>query len=108
MKRPIVIVGMGEMGELFASGLLKSGHPVYPVLRDTALAAMAFATPEPELVLAAFGENELHPVMESMPNEWRGRLTLLQNPRVGLMRHVHLEIAHHHHGPIGADALFAA
>jgi 3-hydroxyisobutyrate dehydrogenase-like beta-hydroxyacid dehydrogenase len=50
MKRPIVIVGMGEMGELFAGGLLKSGHPVYPALRDTALAAMAFAIPEPELV----------------------------------------------------------
>ena len=42
MKRPIVIVGIGEMGELFADGLLKSGHPVYPVLRDMALASMAF------------------------------------------------------------------
>jgi hypothetical protein len=84
MKRPIVIVGIGEMGELFASGLLKSGHPVCPVLRDTALAAMAFAIPEPELVLAAVGENDLHPVLESMPNEWRGRMALLQNPRVGL------------------------
>ncbi|MCX7113878.1 MAG: hypothetical protein NTX45_28150 [Proteobacteria bacterium] len=79
MKRPVVIVGMGEMGELFASGLLKSGHPVYPVLRDTALASMAFAIPEPELVLVAVGENDLHPVLESMPDEWRGRLALLQN-----------------------------
>ena len=79
MKRPVVIVGMGEMGELFASGLLKSGHPVYPVLRDTALASMASAIPEPELVLVAVGENELHPVLESMPDQWRGRLALLQN-----------------------------
>jgi ketopantoate reductase len=79
MKRPVVIVGMGEMGELFASGLLKSGHPVYPVIRGMAMDSMASALPDPELVLVAVGENELHSVLESLPDEWRGRLGLLQN-----------------------------
>ena len=79
MKRPIVIVGMGEMGELFASGLLKSGHPVYPILRDTAMASVASTILEPELVLVSVGENDLHSVLESMPYEWKGRLGLLQN-----------------------------
>ena len=67
MKRPVVIVGMGELGELFASGFLKLGHPVYPVIRDMAMASMASTIPEPELVLVTVGENDLHAVMESVP-----------------------------------------
>lgn len=79
MKRPVVIIGMGELGELFASGILKLGYPVYPVIRGMAMASMASSIPEPELVLVAVGENDLHAVLESVPNGWRGRLGLLQN-----------------------------
>jgi hypothetical protein len=79
MKKPIIIIGMGELGELFALGFLKIGHPVYPVLRGMDPAVLAAELPEPELVLVAVGENDLHPVLETLPPAWRGRLGLLQN-----------------------------
>ncbi|UZR28505.1 Rossmann-fold NAD(P)-binding domain-containing protein [Methylococcus mesophilus] len=79
MKKPVVIIGMGEMGDLFARGFLKCGHPVYPVLRGTQPANVARAIPEPDLVLVAVGETELHRVLESLPPAWHGRLGLLQN-----------------------------
>lgn len=79
MKRPVVIIGMGEMGELFARGFLKLGHPVYPILRGMEPAALATDVPDPELVLVAVGETGLHPLLESLPPAWRGRLGLLQN-----------------------------
>lgn len=79
MKNPVVIIGMGEMGELFAQGFLKTGHPVYPILRGMDLTAMSRGLPQLELVLVAVGENDLHPVLESVPAVWRGRLGLLQN-----------------------------
>lgn len=79
MKKPVIVIGMGEVGDLFARGFLKLGHPVYPILRGTNMAAMASQIPEPELVLVAVGEENLHPVLRSLPHEWRGRLGLLQN-----------------------------
>ncbi len=79
MKAPIVIVGMGEMGQLFARGFLKLGYGVQPVLRDMAASEAAAAMPDPELVVVAVGEDDLHPVLELMPSAWSGRLALLQN-----------------------------
>ncbi len=79
MREPIVIVGQGEMGGVFARGLLKLGHPIYPVLRDTDIQQLAAALPQPRLVLVAVGEKELHPTLEQIPTPWRGRLALLQN-----------------------------
>lgn len=67
------------MGDVFARGFLKLGHPVYPVLRGTAVSDVASSLPEPELVLAAVGEDDLHAVLQSLPNCWRKRVALLQN-----------------------------
>jgi ketopantoate reductase len=79
MQELVVIIGMGEMGELFAQGFLRCGHPVYPVLRGMDLMAVATEIPAPALVLVAVGENDLHPVLASVPPAWRDRLGLLQN-----------------------------
>jgi ketopantoate reductase len=79
MTKPVVIIGMGEMGGVFARAFLRSGYPVYPVVRGMALADAATQTPEPELVLVAVAEGELDGVLESMPDAWRDRLVLLQN-----------------------------
>jgi ketopantoate reductase len=79
MKSPIVVIGIGEMGSVFARGFLRTGHPVYPVTRDTDLAAIAKRLPSPELVLVAVAENTLHTVLEQMPAAWHSRLALLQN-----------------------------
>lgn len=79
MKEPIVIIGMGEMGGVFSRGLLKLGHPVHPVVRETDQEALARALPRPKLVLVTVGENDLHPVLENLPAVWRDRLGLVQN-----------------------------
>lgn len=79
MKHPVVLVGVGEMGGVFARGLLKLGHPVFPVIRGAALASAASQLPEPQLVLIAVGEADLPSILAAMPAVWRGRLGLLQN-----------------------------
>ncbi len=79
MKQPIVVIGLGEMGSVFARGLLRLGHPLYPVTRGTSLDNAAQQTPNPLLVLVAVAENDLHPVLKSIPTTWQQHLVLLQN-----------------------------
>ena len=79
MKSPVVLIGIGEMGAVFARGFLRAGYPVYPVTRQTDLAGAARAIPTPELVLVAVAENDLHSLLEQMPPAWFGRIGLLQN-----------------------------
>ena len=79
MKSPVVLIGVGEMGGVFARGLLRAGYPVYPVTRDDDIAAAAQELPAPALVLVAVAEKDLHPVLEQIPTAWQTRLGLLQN-----------------------------
>jgi len=79
MESPVILIGIGEMGGVFARGFLRSGHPVYPVTRHTDLAETARLLPAPELVLVAVAENDLHAVLEHIPAAWFHRIALLQN-----------------------------
>ena len=79
MESPVIVIGIGEMGSVFARGLLRTGHPVYPVNRNTDLAATAQLLPTPELVVVAVAEKDLHAVLERIPAAWQSRLALLQN-----------------------------
>lgn len=79
MKNAVVIIGIGEMAGVFARGFLRSGYPVYPVLRDSDMASMAEQLDPPELVLVAVAESDLQSVLHSIPEVWRDRLVLLQN-----------------------------
>jgi len=83
MRNPVVVVGMGEMGSVFARGFLRAGHPVYPVVRSMNMAAaadeIASKQLEPKLALVAVAEADLHPVLQQVPDSWRDRLVLLQN-----------------------------
>jgi len=79
MKKPIVIVGIGEIGGVFARGFLRCGYPVYPITRLMDVNSAAQDIPEPELVLVSVGEDDLQPVLEVMPAAWADRLVLLQN-----------------------------
>lgn len=79
MKEPVIIIGMGEMGGVFARGFLRSGHPVYPVTRKMDLAVEAPHMPEPALVLIAVAENDLEEVLGKIPSFWSDRIVLLQN-----------------------------
>ena len=56
MKNPVIVIGMGEMGSVFARAILKLGYPVYPVNRDTNVNELAEIIPQPELVLVAVGK----------------------------------------------------
>jgi len=79
MKEPVVVLGLGEMGRVFAGGFLRAGHPVYPVIREMDLDREATLIPGPELVLVTVGEKDLHSVLDALPEIWRDRVGLLQN-----------------------------
>lgn len=79
MKAPVIIIGLGEMGGVFARGFLRSGHPVYPVTRETDCEALAAELGTPELVLVAVAEKDLPSVVKDIPEAWREQVVLLQN-----------------------------
>jgi len=79
MKDPVVVIGIGEIGSVFARGFLRLGMPVYPVTRDMDLNAAAISIPEPSLVLVAVGEADLHSVLADIPEPWQHNLALIQN-----------------------------
>ena len=79
MKAPVILVGVGEIGSVLARGLLKIGHPVFPVSRGMALASVAESIVEPEAVIIAVGEGDMHDVLSSVPIQWRNKLVLIQN-----------------------------
>ena len=79
MNKSVVVVGLGEMGSVFARGFLRSGYTVHPVTRDMEMQAVADDLPEPELVLVAVGEADLHEQLVKVPEAWKDRLVLLQN-----------------------------
>jgi ketopantoate reductase len=79
MKDPVVIIGVGEMGGVFARGFLRLGHPVHPLTRDQDMQNVAAHIPNPALVLVAVGEKDLAGALESIPEVWRTNCCLLQN-----------------------------
>ncbi len=79
MKNTICLIGIGEMGGVFARGFLRVGFPVYPVTRGVNLKAAQEEIPDPLAVVVAVRENELAEVLQKIPEDWRDRLVLLQN-----------------------------
>lgn len=79
MQKPVVLVGVGEMGGVFARGILRSGYPVIPVTRQMNMQDVANEIPDPQLVLVSVAENDLHPTLAALPSAWHQRLGLLQN-----------------------------
>jgi hypothetical protein len=79
MKQPIVIIGIGELGGVFAKAFLHDGYPVYPVTRKMNIHEAADSIPEPQLVLVAVAEKDFPSVMQTIPARWRKLIGLLQN-----------------------------
>jgi hypothetical protein len=75
----VVLIGPGEIGGVLARGFLKTGHSVWPVLRETRVVEAARDWPLPELVVVAVGESDLAGLLGQLPGNWRDRLLLLQN-----------------------------
>ena len=76
---PIALIGVGEMGAVFARALLSAGHPVHPVLRSTPLEAAASRVPEPAIALVTVAEPDLASVLSAVPDGWKDRIGLIQN-----------------------------
>lgn len=79
MQDPVVLIGIGQIGGVLARGLLRRGHPVFPITRDMDMAYEAAPIPSPALVLVTVAEADLHPVLAAIPTQWRDRLGLVQN-----------------------------
>ncbi len=79
MSETAIVIGAGELGGLFAHGLLRCGHAVVPVLRGDDPSRVAEEHPKPAVVLVAVGEDDLAPVLSSMPAAWCRSLVLMQN-----------------------------
>ncbi|SEA78220.1 Ketopantoate reductase [Thiothrix caldifontis] len=79
MKQPIVIIGIGEIGAIFARGFLRLGHPIYPITRDMDMQTESQSIPDPAVVIVAVGEADLHPTLAQLPAVWKSCLALIQN-----------------------------
>lgn len=79
MKKPVIVIGLGEMGSVFARAILKLGHPVYPASRDTILDELAKSITDPEMVLVAVAEKDLQNTLATIPSVWHDHIALLQN-----------------------------
>ena len=77
MSKEILLIGVGEMGGVFARAFLKAGYTIVPVTRETDWAGLTgrdFAA-----VLVAVGEKDLQATLEKLPQNWQDRVILLQN-----------------------------
>ena len=79
MKKTIIVVGLGELGSVFARGFLKLGHPVQGVTRNMDMQAIANAIPSPEAILVSVGEADIAATLKTIPDVWKKQLILLQN-----------------------------
>lgn len=78
-KAPVIIIGLGEMGSVFARSILKLGYPVYPVSRNTDINELAERIPAPAMVLVSVGESDLQNSLKTIPSVWNSCIALLQN-----------------------------
>ncbi len=79
MKKFVVLIGVGEMGSVFARGFLRAGYPVFPILRGMDLKDVSEEIPDPDWVIVAVGEKDLKDIFKDIPAVWQDRLVLLQN-----------------------------
>jgi len=78
-KDTVILIGLGQLGRIFAGGFLRSGCRVVPVNRGDDMAALAAEIPSPRLVTVAVAENDLHGVLSALPEQWKSCVALIQN-----------------------------
>ncbi len=77
--QPAVVVGLGQLGSIFAHGLLRAGTSVRPVNRGDSMENLARTVPDPSLVVITVGEGDLDGVLATLPDSWRDSVVLVQN-----------------------------
>ena len=85
----IIVIGLGQLGRVFAGGLLRTGCQVIPVNRGDDMALLAMQHPDPALVLVAVAEPDLHAVLAMLPAAWKSRVGLIQNELLPRDWHMH-------------------
>lgn len=78
MKKSIVVLGIGELGSVFARCFLKNNYPVYPITRATDINELSNSI-DPELILVCTDEADLQTALKSIPNKWKDRVVMMQN-----------------------------
>lgn len=79
MNPPVVIIGIGELGGVFAKAFLKHGSAVYPVTRKVSMEETRRKCPEPALAIVAVREDQLSAILSTLPEKWKSRVCLIQN-----------------------------
>ncbi|VAW47555.1 hypothetical protein MNBD_GAMMA04-1071 [hydrothermal vent metagenome] len=79
MKDPIIVIGLGELGSVFARGFLKLGYPVQAINRTMSMQTVAQDIPTPTAILVSVGEADLAQTLADLPSEWKNNVILLQN-----------------------------
>lgn len=79
MNNTVVIIGVGQLGRVFAGGFLRAGYTVVPVNRSDDMDVVSASHPEPILVLVAVAEADLEHALSALPPSWKKRAALLQN-----------------------------
>jgi hypothetical protein len=75
----VIVIGLGQLGRVFAEGLLRCNYTVVPVNRNDDVEQIHVQCRDPVLTLVAVAEADLQPVLGTMPVSWAARLALLQN-----------------------------
>ncbi len=79
MKDPIIVIGLGELGSVFARGFLRLGYPVQGITREMDSDVIAKSIPNPAAVLVAVGEADIEQTLAEIPQQWKDKVILLQN-----------------------------
>ncbi len=78
MNKPIVVLGIGELGSVFSRAFLRNNYPVYPVTRATDINELS-ASIDPEMILVCTAEADLQNALRSIPEQWKDRVAMMQN-----------------------------
>ena len=78
MNKSVIVVGLGELGSVFARGCLKLGYTVVPVNRHNSLQEWV-GQMQPEAIIIAVGEEDIHTLLSEVPEVWKDRVVLIQN-----------------------------
>lgn len=79
MKNSIVVIGLGELGSVFARGFLRLGYPVQGITRQMDKQAIAMQIPQPTAVLISVGEADIAKTLATLPSQWSDKVILIQN-----------------------------
>jgi ketopantoate reductase len=79
MKDPIIVIGLGELGSVFARGFLRLGYPVQGITRQMDKQAVAEQIPNPNAVMVSVGEADIVEVLATLPKQWADKTILIQN-----------------------------